>query len=109
MLWYYMKFSRYNLVLFEKERISQFFLIHSREIHFFFPMKHSIPSRKMIFRLWIAAAANCFLVLALSLKTLLMNYDIFHILTIETNIFSEVLSSTIILTWSCNFYLCILL
>ena len=73
----------------KKERISQFFLIHSREIHFFFPMKHSIPSRKMIFRLWIAAAANCFLVLALSLKTLLMNYDIFHILTIETNIFQK--------------------
>ena len=71
-------------------------------------MKHSIPSRKMIFRLWIAAAANCFLVLALSLKTLLMNYDIFHILTIETNIFRSAFLNYYI-NLVVQFLLCILL
>lgn len=71
-------------------------------------MKHSIPSRKMIFRLWIAAAANCFLVLALSLKTLLMNYDIFHILTIETIFFRSAFLNYYI-NLVVQFLLCILL
>ena len=84
-----MKFSRYNLVLFEKGTDKPI-LFNTFTGNTFFLSYEALDSiKKNDIRLWIAAAANCFLVLALSLKTLLMNYDIFHILTIETNIFQK--------------------
>ena len=63
----------------------------------------------MIFRLWIAAAANCFLVLALSLKTLLMNYDIFAYFEQSKQIFFRSAFLNYYINLVVQFLLCILL